>query len=102
MRQNRKKSPAAAQQNENNPPGDDERLRPDEKQHEVESQENEEGTDIEIEEENLPSPAAAIHEEIRQEGEKELERDSLTLWWSAVAAGLSMGASLMAKGLFHA
>lgn len=102
MRQNREKSPAAAQQNENNPPGDDERLRPDEKQHEVESQENEEGTDIEIEEENLPSPAAAIHEEIRQEGEKELERDSLTLWWSAVAAGLSMGASLMAKGLFHA
>lgn len=55
-----------------------------------------------MEEKNLPSPAAAVHEEIRQEGEKELERDSLTLWWSALAAGLSMGASLMAKGIFHA
>ena len=43
----------------------------------------------------------AIHEHIRQEGEKELERDAMALLWSAIAAGLSMGASLLAKGIFH-
>jgi formate/nitrite transporter FocA (FNT family) len=43
----------------------------------------------------------AIHEHIRQEGEKEMERDALALLWSAIAAGLSMGASLLAKGIFH-
>ncbi|WP_243466039.1 hypothetical protein [Sodalis glossinidius] len=87
MRQNREKNPAA-RKNDMNPPGEEARSRPGDQPHEVESQENEEGTDIEVEEENLPSPAAAIHEEIRQEGEKELERDSLELWWSALAAGL--------------
>lgn len=44
----------------------------------------------------------AIHEHIRQDGEKELERDAMALLWSAIAAGLSMGASLLAKGIFHA
>ncbi|MDE1185873.1 MAG: formate/nitrite transporter family protein [Pantoea sp.] len=36
-----------------------------------------------------------------QDGEKELERDAMALLWSAIAAGLSMGASLLAKGIFH-
>ncbi|MCZ4060584.1 formate/nitrite transporter family protein [Pantoea sp. LMR881] len=67
----------------------------------VDSDEKEEGTDIEVDEEALPSRAAAIHEEIRQDGEKELERDAMALLWSAIAAGLSMGASLMAKGIFQ-
>jgi hypothetical protein len=44
--------------------------------------------------------AMAIHEHIRQDGEKELERDAMALLWSAIAAGLSMGASLLAKGIF--
>jgi formate/nitrite transporter FocA (FNT family) len=43
----------------------------------------------------------AIHEHIRQDGEKEMERDAMALFWSAIAAGLSMGASLLAKGIFH-
>ncbi|AIX73006.1 MAG: formate/nitrite transporter family protein [Mixta calida] len=68
---------------------------------EVESEEKDQGEEIEVDEEQLPSRAAAIHEQIRQDGEKELERDSLALLWSAVAAGLSMGASLMAKGIFQ-
>lgn len=38
----------------------------------VESEEKDKGTDIEVDEEALPSRAAAIHEEIRQDGEKEL------------------------------
>ncbi len=29
-----------------------------------------------------------------------MERDALALLWSAIAAGLSMGASLLAKGIF--
>ncbi|WP_413729722.1 formate/nitrite transporter family protein [Sodalis sp. RH22] len=68
----------------------------------VESDEHDANTDIEVKEQNLPSRAAAIHEMIREEGEKELERDGQALLWSAVAAGLSMGASLMAKGILHA
>ena len=43
----------------------------------------------------------ALHEHIRQDGEKELERDAMALLWSAIAAGLSMGASLLAKGIFQ-
>ncbi|CAI0699098.1 Inner membrane protein yfdC [Serratia entomophila] len=69
----------------------------------VESKEHEQGkSEIEVKEKNLPSRAAAVHELIRMEGEKELERDWQALLWSAIAAGLSMGASLMAKGIFHA
>ena len=68
----------------------------------VESEENKKGEDIEVDEENLPSQAMATHEHIRQEGKKELERDVWALLWSAIAAGLSMSASLMAKGIFHA
>lgn len=68
----------------------------------VDSEERSQGTEIEVDEENLPSPAAAIHEQIRHEGEKELERDGLALMWSAIAAGLSISASLMVKGILHA
>lgn len=71
-------------------------------QQDVDSEEKEQGKEeIEVDEELLPSRAAAIHEEIRQDGEKELERDGMALLWSAIAAGLSMGASLMAKGIFQ-
>ncbi|HKM97968.1 MAG TPA: formate/nitrite transporter family protein [Buttiauxella sp.] len=68
---------------------------------EVESDEKDNGEKIEVDEERLPSRAMAIHEHIRQDGEKELERDAMALLWSAIAAGLSMGASLLAKGVFH-
>lgn len=69
---------------------------------EVDSEESVQGEEIEVDEEALPSRAAAIHEHIRQDGEKELERDAMALLFSAIAAGLSMGASLMAKGIFQA
>jgi len=68
---------------------------------EVESEENKRGEEIEVDEEELPSRAMAIHEHIRQDGEKEMERDAMALLWSAIAAGLSMGASLLVKGIFH-
>ncbi|HIF4664474.1 TPA: formate/nitrite transporter family protein [Citrobacter koseri] len=68
---------------------------------EVESEEKQRGKKIEVDEDRLPSRAMAIHEHIRQDGEKELERDAMALLWSAIATGLSMGASLLAKGIFH-
>ncbi len=44
--------------------------------------------------------ALVVHETVREEGLGELERSSLALAWSGLAAGLSMGFSLVAKGLF--
>lgn len=68
---------------------------------EVDSEENTSGKQIELDEDRLPSGAMAIHEHIRHDGQKELERDGMALFWSAVAAGLSIGASFLAKGIFH-
>lgn len=46
---------------------------------EIESEEKERGEKIEIDEDRLPSRAMAIHEHIRQDGEKEMERDAMAL-----------------------
>ncbi|MEG1041138.1 MAG: formate/nitrite transporter family protein [Pseudomonas sp.] len=51
---------------------------------------------------NQPPRAAVLHEIIRYQGDQELERTIAALWWSALAAGLSMGLSMMAMGLFYA
>ncbi|EJM20006.1 MULTISPECIES: formate/nitrite transporter family protein [Pseudomonas] len=51
---------------------------------------------------NQPPRAAVLHEIIRTQGDKELERSVAALWWSALAAGLTMGLSLMAMGLLNA
>jgi len=32
-----------------------------------------------------------VHEAVRREGEEELKRTPTALWWSGVAAGLSIG-----------
>ena len=48
-----------------------------------------------------PPRAAVLHEIIRTEGDLELERSVAALWWSALAAGLTMGLSLMAMGLLN-
>lgn len=45
--------------------------------------------------------AAVIHEAIRTEGEAELQRPVRALFWSGMAAGLSMGFSLAAMGLIQ-
>ena len=45
--------------------------------------------------------AAVVYETIREEGEFELQRTSSALMWSGLAAGLSMGFSLVAEGLLH-
>ncbi|WP_296250106.1 formate/nitrite transporter family protein [Pseudomonas sp. UBA4194] len=51
--------------------------------------------------ENQPPRAAVLHEIIRTQGDHELERTVAALFWSALAAGLTMGLSLMAMGLFN-
>jgi formate-nitrite transporter family protein len=45
--------------------------------------------------------AALVHEIIREEGEEELARSVSALAWSGLAAGLSMGFSLVVEGLLH-
>ncbi len=46
--------------------------------------------------------AVVVHEAIRKEGEEELSRPSSAPAWSGLAAGLSMGFSLVAQGLLRA
>jgi len=45
--------------------------------------------------------AKVVYEAIRKEGEEELARSTSALAWSGVAAGLSMGFSLLAQGLLR-
>jgi formate/nitrite transporter FocA (FNT family) len=54
----------------------------------------------EVEAQSRPN-AALIHETIRAEGESELERAAVALALSGLAAGLSMGFSLIVQGKFH-
>lgn len=46
--------------------------------------------------------AVVIHEVVRLEGESELRRSPSALAWSGLAAGLSMGFSLIGRGLLEA
>src|SRR3954449_4748741 len=55
----------------------------------------------EVEAQSRPN-AALIHETIRAEGESELERTAWALSLSALAAGLSMGFSLIVQAELHA
>ncbi len=45
--------------------------------------------------------AVVVHETVREEGERELRRSPFALAMSGLAAGLSMGFSLVAQGLLH-
>jgi formate-nitrite transporter family protein len=55
----------------------------------------------EIKRQSRPN-AALIHETIRAEGESELDRRWWAILMSALAAGLSIGLSLIVQGVFHA
>lgn len=52
----------------------------------------------EAKERSAPS-SKVIHEAILKEGQEELARTSAALFWSGLAAGLSMGLSMIAKGV---
>lgn len=53
-------------------------------------------------EERTAIGANVVYEAIRREGEEELKRSSSALAWSGLAAGLSMGFSLIAEALLAA
>jgi formate-nitrite transporter family protein len=53
-------------------------------------------------EERVPIRAGVVYEAVRREGREELKRSSSALAWSGLAAGLSMGFSLVAEGLLVA
>lgn len=61
-------------------------------------------SDREIEEADDRSSTSAkvVHEAIRLEGTEELERPSSSIAWSGIAAGLTMGCSMIAQGLLNA
>lgn len=52
--------------------------------------------------EHAAPKALVIHEVVREEGEIELRRHNSALFWSGLAAGLSMGFSLLAMALIRA
>ena len=43
-----------------------------------------------------------IYEVVRRLGEEEMERPATSLWWSGVAAGLSISFSLLAQAMLEA
>ncbi len=47
-------------------------------------------------------PALVVHEVVRKQGDEELKRPVSALAWSALAAGLSMGMSMVTEGLLEA
>lgn len=61
-------------------------------------------SDREIEEADARSSTTAkvVHEAIRLEGTEELERPSSSVAWSGLAAGLTMGCSMIGEGLLQA
>src|SRR5437868_6135333 len=69
-------------------------------------QEQEEERKQEVEEQEIEDRAAPsgkiVYKAILKEGEEELERSSSALFWSGLAAGLSMGFSLVTEGLLTA
>ncbi len=53
-------------------------------------------------EERSRLPAPLIYEIVRRMGEEEMERPATSLWWSSVAAGLSISFSLLAQAILQA
>lgn len=52
-------------------------------------------------EENSPAPAKIVHASISKQGQEELERPLPSLFWSAVAAGIAIMASVSVSGALH-
>lgn len=56
--------------------------------------------EIEAVEEMSTPRTPVIYEVVRRLGEEEMERPATSLWWSGVAAGLSISFSLLAEAIF--
>lgn len=50
---------------------------------------------------NLRLSAITVFSVIRREGEEELHRPAMSLWWSGIAAGIGISTSVFAQGLLH-
>jgi len=59
------------------------------------------GREIEEADERSSTTAKVVHEAIRLEGTEELERPSRSIGWSGLAAGLTMGCSMIAQGILQ-
>jgi hypothetical protein len=55
---------------------------------------------VDIEERAQPS-TPVIYEVVRRLGEEEMARPAVSLWWSGVAAGLSISFSLLVQGVLY-
>jgi formate/nitrite transporter FocA (FNT family) len=53
-----------------------------------------------VEEEATPS-TPVIYETVRRLGEEEMSRPAVSLWWSGIAAGLSISFSLLAEAILY-
>jgi len=52
--------------------------------------------------ENSSLSSLTVYSIILREGEDEMERPKISLWWSGVAAGLGISTSVLAEGIIHA
>lgn len=77
-----------------------ERQREQQQQHAQQEQQAEQKKEEEVEERTAPAGEIVYHA-IYREGEHELERGSRELMWSGLAAGLSMGFSLVTEALLR-
>lgn len=50
---------------------------------------------------NLRLSAVTVFSVVRREGEEELHRPAMSLWWSGIAAGIGISTSVFAQGLLH-
>lgn len=60
------------------------------------------GREVEEADERSSTTAKVVHEAIRLEGTEELERPSFSIAWSGLAAGMTMGCSMLGDGLLQA
>src|ERR687883_550487 len=74
---------------------------PEQNEQQGEEEQKQEVEKKEVEERSAPS-GRIVYKAILKEGEGELERSSSALFWSGLAAGLSMGFSLVTEGLLTA
>lgn len=73
----------------------------DQEKPESEDQKKKDKQDEDAEERSSPS-GAVVYKAVLHEGEDELKRSSSALFWSGLAAGMSMSFSLIAEGLLRA
>src|SRR3954470_13238973 len=72
-----------------------------EQQHDHKEDQEHDSQEQEAQERSSPS-GKVVYKAILKEGEDELERPSSALFWSGLAAGLSMGFSFLTEALLHA